>query len=357
MSIVSGRAIAAALAGRGHDVATWLIDLDGAWWRVPAEPEARCARPPAYDDPAALGAEGPFAGRGRPRAPGGARRRLRWSASPSTVRSARTARSRPCCEAAGLVYTGSGVAASALGMDKQRLQAARARARTAGRAWRALEAAAYRADAAGSLARLEAFAATLTDPRLMVKPAASARASGMTIVRRPDEPPELEAALAEAFRYDDLVLAEPYLAGARELEVGVVGNGLADLGRLRAGRDLPRPRVLRLPAKYDPGVSRTTATPELDERVRTTIREQATAAYLAVGASGFARRRLPARTAGGSTSRRSTPSPASPRSASSRSSGPAAAVTSPAWPSGSSSWPSSAAAGRPRTRLTRADLP
>ena len=37
VSLVSGRAIAAALAGRGHAVATWLITLDGSWWRVPLE--------------------------------------------------------------------------------------------------------------------------------------------------------------------------------------------------------------------------------------------------------------------------------------------------------------------------------
>ena len=57
----------------------------------------------------------------------------RSSSSPSTVRSARTARSRRLLEAAGLAYTGSGVAASAIGMDKAALQATRPRPRAAGR--------------------------------------------------------------------------------------------------------------------------------------------------------------------------------------------------------------------------------
>ena len=46
------------------------------------------------------------------------RTRRRSCSSACTARSARTARSRPLLDAAGLAYTGSGVAASALGMDK-----------------------------------------------------------------------------------------------------------------------------------------------------------------------------------------------------------------------------------------------
>ena len=53
-------AIAAALAGRGHAVSQLCIDLDGGWWLLPAD-HRRGDRPPAaYDDPAALGAAGPF---------------------------------------------------------------------------------------------------------------------------------------------------------------------------------------------------------------------------------------------------------------------------------------------------------
>jgi D-alanine-D-alanine ligase len=71
--------------------------------------------------------------------------------------------------------------------------------------------------------------------------------------------------------------------------VGVVGNGLADLAIFGPGEVFPGHEFYDYHAKYDPGVSTTSARPELDERVRTTIREQAAAAFLAVGASGFAR--------------------------------------------------------------------
>ena len=289
VSLVSGRAIAGALAGRGHAVSCWVITLDGVWWRLPPGPPLEPAPAlAAYDDPAALGADGPYgAAEALARLAGETPRPVVWIALHGPFGEDGTVQA--LCEAAGLVYTGSGVAASALGMDKHRFKQLARGLELPVVPWRSLDAAAYRADPAGSLARLEAFAATLTDPRLMIKPDRLGSSVGMTIVRRPEEPPELEAALATAFANDDLVLAEAYLAGARELEVAVVGNGLADLAVYGPGEVFPGHEFYDYHAKYDPGVSRTTVTPELDERVRTTIREQASAAFLAIGASGFAR--------------------------------------------------------------------
>ena len=43
----------------------------------------------------------------------------------------------------------------------------------------------------------------------------------MTLVH---DPSELDGALEEAFRHDTLALVETYLAGARDLEVAVIGN-------------------------------------------------------------------------------------------------------------------------------------
>src|SRR5207344_338693 len=58
VSIVSGSAIADALAKLGYPVERILIDLDGGWWRLPAGRSG--GRPqPAYDNPAAIGATGP----------------------------------------------------------------------------------------------------------------------------------------------------------------------------------------------------------------------------------------------------------------------------------------------------------
>ena len=118
VSVVSGTAIAEALAAEGHPVEQVLIDLDGGWWWLPAG-HRRDGRPG-----------------GGLRRPGRARRgRARSRPGPPLDRLAAT---RPApvvaialhgpfgedgtvqalLEAAGLAYTGSGVAASAIGMDK-----------------------------------------------------------------------------------------------------------------------------------------------------------------------------------------------------------------------------------------------
>src|SRR5512142_843694 len=60
VSIVSGTAIAEALAGIGYPTEQWYIELDGAWWRLP-DAHRRDGRPQAaYDDPASLEADGPL---------------------------------------------------------------------------------------------------------------------------------------------------------------------------------------------------------------------------------------------------------------------------------------------------------
>ena len=60
VSVVSGTAIADALAQGGADVRQVLIDLDGRWWWLPAD-HRRGDRPAAaYDDPPSLAAEGPL---------------------------------------------------------------------------------------------------------------------------------------------------------------------------------------------------------------------------------------------------------------------------------------------------------
>ena len=112
------------------------------------------------------------------------------------------------------------------------------------------------ADATGVLlAELEAFAADLPDPRLVIKPARLGSSIGISIVHRPDEPPELETALAEALRFDDLVLAEPYLDHPRELEVSVVGDLAADLEVYGPGEVLPGREFYDYVAKYRSGAS------------------------------------------------------------------------------------------------------
>ena len=144
------------------------------------------------------------------------------------------------------------------------------------------------ADRATALARVQGFAARLPDPRLMVKPARLGSSIGMSIVHRPARGAELELALAAAFEHDDRVLAEAYLVGARELEVAVLGNGTRTEA-FGPGEVFPGHEFYDYSAKYQPGVSRTTATPELGAATGERLRDLARAAFAVIGAAGFAR--------------------------------------------------------------------
>jgi D-alanine-D-alanine ligase len=152
--------------------------------------------------------------------------------------------------------------------------------------WREIRAARWASDPAGVRLELEAFVAGAADPRLMVKPARLGSSVGMTLVH---DPSELERALELAFRYDTLVLAETYLAGARDLEVSVIGNDPAALELYGPGEIVSGHEFYDYAAKYTPGLSETSTRAEVTEVQRSMILKIARDAYRAVGAEGFAR--------------------------------------------------------------------
>ncbi len=285
VSVVSGTAIADALRGEGYPVEQWCIALDGAWWRLPDD-HRRAGRPQAaYDDPAALGAQGP-AGAAE------ALERMARRVRPPLVFLAlhgpfgEDGTAQALCEAAGLAYTGSGVAASALGMDKAVFKRLARGLGLPVADWVEVRATRWAADPEGVLAELAAFASARGDERLMVKPARLGSSLGMTIAHRP---PERAAALAEAFRFDDLVLAERYLAGARDLEVAVLGNDPDALEVYGPGEILSGREFYDYQAKYTPGLSQSTLTAEVPAAQRAALLDLAGAAYRALGCEGFAR--------------------------------------------------------------------
>ncbi len=285
VSIVSGTAIADALHGSGYAVDCWLIDLDGSWWQLPGG-HRRDARPEAaYDAPAALGASGPFTASAAlamlaARLPGP----VVFLALHGPFGEDGTVQA--LCEAAGLAYTGSGVAASAIGMDKALFKRLARGLGLPVADWREIRAARWTADRPAVLAELEAFAAANDDPRLMVKPARLGSSVGMTIAHRPDE---RAPALDEAFHYDDLALVERYLAGARDLELSVLGNEPDRLELFGPGEILSGREFYDYVAKYTPGMSESTPTAEVTSVQRATMLKLARDAYRAAGCEGFAR--------------------------------------------------------------------
>jgi len=282
VSVVSGTAIAQALEEAGLSVEQVLLDLDGRWWWLPAGHRREDRPGSAYDDPAGLGATGPVS-------VGAALDRLAGAAPPPVVFIAlhgpfgEDGTVQALLEAAGLAYTGAGVLASALGMDKVAQK----------RIWRGLglpvidstevRASAWAANRAAALGQLAAFAGD--DPRLMIKPARLGSSVGMTLAHTADE---REAALDLAFRYDTLAIVERYLANARDLEVSVLGNepplGVYGPGEVVAGHEF-----YDYAAKYTPGLSETSTRAELPEATRELMKKLARDAYRAIGTEGFAR--------------------------------------------------------------------
>jgi D-alanine-D-alanine ligase len=288
VSLVSGRAIAAALAERGHSVEGWLIDLAGGWWQLPAGALDRSLPATAYDDPAQLGADGPLEaaaalGRLRAQQP----RPVVFIALHGPFGEDGTVQA--LCESASLAYTGSGVAASALGMDKVLFKRLVAAEDVLVVPWLEVAAAEWRAGPANVHRRLADFAGGLPDPRLIVKPVRLGSSVGISIVHQPGDAEYLGSALAEAFAHDDSALVEAYLDHPRELEMSVVGNSAADLQVFGPGEVFPGREFYDYAAKYEEGVSRTTDRPDVTPELRAQVHDIAARSFLAIGGSGFAR--------------------------------------------------------------------
>jgi D-alanine-D-alanine ligase len=288
VSLVSGRAIATALAASGHDVDGWLLDLDARWWRLPDAALDPALPLQAFRDPAALGAERPLR-----------------AAAALEVLAARDPRPvvfpalhgpfgedgqvQSLLESADLVYCGSGPAASAIGMDKSLFKRVCGTLELALLPWVEVRAPEHAADAAAVEAGLRDFAAGQADRRHIVKPARQGSSIGITIVHDIGAPGELGDALREAFRFDDLVLVEPYLDHPRELETSVMGNTRLDVVAFGPGEIKPGREFYDYVAKYRSDASITDAQADIDPDLAESIRRAAVEVYLAIGAAGFAR--------------------------------------------------------------------
>src|SRR5919204_3869321 len=122
----------------------------------------------------------------------------------------------------GIPYTGSGVLASALAMDKLRTK----------RIWQAegFPTAPYAVLTKDS--ELKAVARRLGTP-LFVKPASEGSSVGMTKVKRAGD---LEEAFALAVNYDPVVIVEKFVDGP-ELTVGILGEQVLPIIRIETARE------------------------------------------------------------------------------------------------------------------------
>ncbi len=170
-------------------------------------------------------------------------------------------------------YTGSGVLASAMAMDKVVSKATYVAHGIATPSYVLL-----RRDTAPDEAALAELG-----PRTVVKPACEGSAIGVHIVHDPAELPE---AVAEAFTHDDRVLVERFVDGV-EVTVGVLGND--EPYALPTLEIVPEHEFYDYESKYVPGMSKHLIPANVPEHARVTCQLESVAAHRALGCRGMSR--------------------------------------------------------------------
>jgi D-alanine-D-alanine ligase len=183
-------------------------------------------------------------------------------------------------EMAGIPYTGAGVMASAVAMDKVVFKDL-----MRGHGLPVVDYAWFRRAAwRQGPERVLRYIGAAVGERSVVKPARLGSSVGMTLVHGPDELPE---ALDEAFRYDSKVIVEAYVAGARELECGVLGNDEPLV--FEPGEVISHHEWYDYEAKYVPGLADVVPAAQVDPQLAARVKDLALAAYRAVDCAGLAR--------------------------------------------------------------------
>jgi D-alanine-D-alanine ligase len=169
----------------------------------------------------------------------------------------------------GIPYTGSGVLASALAMDKVRTK----------RLWAAegLPTAPY--EVLTGETNLGAVAKRLGTP-MFVKPASEGSSVGMTKVKKAGD---LEEAYALAVNYDPVVIAEKFIDGA-ELTVGIVGERVLPIIRIETPREF-----YDYEAKYIANDTRYLIPCGLSEKKEKELQALSLEAFRALGCRGWGR--------------------------------------------------------------------
>ena len=168
---------------------------------------------------------------------------------------------------AGVRYTGSGHLASALAMDKD---LSKHLFRSAG---------VSTADWVMAPARADQIADLLGWP-VVVKPSKQGSTVGLSVVRSADA---LGPAITEAFKFDDEVMIERFIAG-RELTVGVLGGEPMPVGEIK-----PKHEIYDYECKYTPGMAVEDFPAALSRAEAAEVQRLSVAAYEALKLGGCAR--------------------------------------------------------------------
>jgi D-alanine-D-alanine ligase len=183
-------------------------------------------------------------------------------------------------EMAGIPYTGAGVMASAVAMDKVVFKDLMRGHDLPVVDYVWFRRAAWRREPDRVMRDIVAA----VGERSVVKPARLGSSVGMTLVHGPGE---LADAMDEAFRYDSKVIVEAYVAGARELECGVLGNDEPLV--FEPGEVISHHEWYDYEAKYIEGLADVVPAAEVDAELAARVKQLALAAYRAVDCAGLAR--------------------------------------------------------------------
>lgn len=167
----------------------------------------------------------------------------------------------------GVPYTGSGALGCGLAMDKD----------VAKRLFR--QAAVPTPDWVMAPVTAEVAGGRLGWP-LIVKPSKQGSTVGLTLVR---DQAGFDQAVTEAFRHDDEVMVEAFVAG-RELTVGVL-----DGQPLAVGEIIPRHEIFDYECKYQPGMAQEIFPAELPTSLTRECQRLAVAAHGALKLGGYSR--------------------------------------------------------------------
>lgn len=174
-------------------------------------------------------------------------------------------------EVLGIPCTGSGILASAMGMNKI---VSKTLFRTVG-----LQVGPYRVVDRGDREGLAAARGTIGFP-LVVKPSCEGSSVGVSLVRAEQE---YNAAAELAFTYDREILVEKYVAGM-EVQVGVLGSRA--LGAIEI---VPKDTFYSYKAKYEQGGSEHFYPARIPEELYRRVLDAGLMAHRVLGCSGYSR--------------------------------------------------------------------
>jgi D-alanine-D-alanine ligase len=115
---------------------------------------------------------------------------------------------------------------------------------------------------------------------VVVKPSKQGSTVGLSVVK---QPAQLEAAITEAWRYDDEVMIEKFIAG-RELTVGILGDRALPVGEIK-----PVHEIYDYECKYTAGMATEEFPADLSAEQTSRVQQQALAAFRALKLRGYAR--------------------------------------------------------------------